>query len=55
MLVGAGLRWGQVKTMVSLRLKVALCALVHNLKFSVLSGQPSGCQSVFAVIPSAGL
>lgn len=37
-LVGAGLRWGQVKTMVSLRLKVALNVLAHNLKFSALSG-----------------
>jgi len=32
-LVGAGLRWGQVKTYLSLRLKVALTILAHNLKF----------------------
>lgn len=32
-LVGSGLRWGQVKTMTSLRLKVALLVLAHNLKF----------------------
>ena len=32
-LVGAGLRWGQVKTFLSLRLKVALNVLAHNLKF----------------------
>ena len=32
-LVGAGLRWGQVKTLLSLRLKVALNVLAHNLKF----------------------
>ena len=36
-LVGAGLRWGQVKTMLSLRLKVALNVLAHNLKFIDLS------------------
>ncbi|KEF33907.1 transposase [Deinococcus sp. RL] len=36
-LVGAGLRWGQIKTMVSLRLKVALNVLAHNLKFIDLS------------------
>lgn len=35
-LVGAGLRWGQVKTLLSLRLKVALNILAHNLKFSDL-------------------
>ena len=32
-LVGAGLRWGQVKTFLSLRLKVGLNVLAHNLKF----------------------
>ncbi|ADY25513.1 transposase IS4 family protein [Deinococcus proteolyticus MRP] len=32
-LVGAGLRWGQVKTMASLKLKVALHVLAHNLKY----------------------
>lgn len=32
-LVGVGLRWGQVKTLLSLRLKVALGVLAHNLKF----------------------
>ena len=32
-LVGRGLRFGQVKTMLSLRLKVALTVLAHNLKF----------------------
>ncbi|AFD28045.1 Transposase, IS4 (plasmid) [Deinococcus gobiensis I-0] len=32
-LVSAGLRWGQVKTLLSLRLKVALSVLAHNLKF----------------------
>jgi len=32
-LAGAGLRWGQVKTYHSLRLKVALGILAHNLKF----------------------
>lgn len=37
-LVGAGVRWGQVKTMLSLRLKVALNVLAHNLKFIDLSG-----------------
>ena len=36
-LVGAGLRWGQVKTYLSLRLKVALNVLAHNLKFADLS------------------
>lgn len=36
-LVGAGLRWGQVKTYLSLRLKVALNVLAHNLKFIDLS------------------
>jgi hypothetical protein len=29
-LVGAGLRWGQVKTYLSLRLKVTLNVLAHN-------------------------
>ncbi|MBZ9750637.1 IS982 family transposase [Deinococcus sp. HMF7604] len=37
-LVGAGLRWGQVKTYLSLRLKVALNVLAHNLKFIDVSG-----------------
>lgn len=37
-LVGSGLRWGQVKTLLSLRLKVALNVLAHNLKFVDLSG-----------------
>lgn len=37
-LVGAGMRWGQVKTYLSLRLKVALNVLAHNLKFIDLSG-----------------
>ena len=37
-LAGAGLRWGQVKTHLSLRLKVALNVLAHNLKFIDLSG-----------------
>lgn len=36
-LVGSGLRWGQVKTMLSLRLKVALLVLAHNLKFRDLA------------------
>ena len=36
-LAGSGLRWGQVKTMLSLRLKVALLILAHNLKFRDLS------------------
>lgn len=36
-LTGSGLRWGQVKTMRSLRLKVALLVLVHNLKFRDLA------------------
>jgi len=36
-LVGAGLRWGQVKTYLSLRLKVAVNVLAHNLKFLDLS------------------
>ena len=36
-LAGSGLRWGQVKTMLSLRLKVALLVLAHNLKFRDLS------------------
>ena len=37
-LVGSGLRWGQVKTRQSLRLKVALLVLAHNLKFFDLTG-----------------
>ena len=36
-LVGSGLRWGQVKTLESLRLKVALVVLAHNLKFLTLA------------------
>lgn len=36
-LVGAGLRWGQVKTMLTLKLKVALHVLAYNLKFLHLS------------------
>lgn len=36
-LVGAGVRCGQVKTLLSLRLKVALNVLAHNLKFIQLS------------------
>ncbi len=36
-LVGSGLRWGQVKTMLSLRLKAALLVLAHNLKFRDLA------------------
>ena len=36
-LADAGMRRGQVKTMVSLRLKVALHVLAHNLKFIDLS------------------
>ena len=36
-LAGSGLRWGQVKTMLSLRLKVALLVLAHNLKFRDLN------------------
>ena len=35
-LVGAGLRWEQVKTMTALKLKVALHVLAHNLKFIAL-------------------
>ncbi|KQR26999.1 transposase [Deinococcus sp. Leaf326] len=38
MLVRAGLRWGQIKTMAGLRLKVALNILAHNLKFKDLNG-----------------
>jgi hypothetical protein len=37
-LVGARLRCGQVKTYLTLRLKVALNVLAHNLKFIHLSG-----------------
>lgn len=33
-LVGRGLRWGQVKTFMSLRLKVALIIAVYNLRFA---------------------
>ncbi|WP_102125188.1 IS982 family transposase [Deinococcus planocerae] len=36
-LVTMGLRWGQVKTLVTLRLKVALIVLAYNLKFRDLS------------------
>ena len=36
-LVSMGLRWGQVKTIATLRLKVALLVLAHNLKFRDLS------------------
>ena len=36
-LAGSGLRWGQVKAMLSLQLKVALPVLAHNLKFLDLS------------------
>jgi len=36
-LAGSGLRWGQIKTMLSLRLNVALLVLAHNLKFRDLS------------------
>ena len=36
-LAGPGLRWGQVKTMLSLRLKVVLLVLAHNLKFRDLA------------------
>lgn len=32
-LSGAGIRWGQVKTYLSLRFKVALSILAHNLKY----------------------
>ncbi|CAM3346760.1 IS982 family transposase [Deinococcus deserti] len=39
-LVGAGLRWGQVKTFLSLRLKVALGVLAYNLKFIALTSHP---------------
>lgn len=36
-LVSSGLRWGQVKTLASLRLKVALVVLAHNLNFLSLA------------------
>ena len=32
-LTSAGIRWGQIKTLVSLRLKVALTVLAHNWRF----------------------
>ena len=35
---GAGLRYGQVKTYLSLRLKTALHVLAHNLKFIPIGG-----------------
>ena len=35
-LVGAGLRWGQVKTLTGMRLKVALGVLAHNLNILIL-------------------
>lgn len=37
-LSGAGMRWGQIKTHLSLRLKVALHVLAHNLKFMRIVG-----------------
>lgn len=37
-LAGDGLRWGQVKTYLSLRLKVALNILAHNLEIIDISG-----------------
>lgn len=33
-IVGRGLRWGQVKTVASLRLKVALTLIAYNLRFA---------------------
>lgn len=39
-LVGVGLRWGQVKTLAGLRLKVALIVLAYNLKFRDLLALP---------------
>ncbi|ULH18201.1 IS982 family transposase (plasmid) [Deinococcus sp. KNUC1210] len=36
-LFGSGLRWGQVKTMLSLRLKVGLLVMAHHLKFRDLA------------------
>ena len=36
-LVGSGMKWGQLKAMLSLQLKVALLVLVHNLKFRDLA------------------
>ncbi|UWX64597.1 IS982 family transposase [Deinococcus rubellus] len=39
-LVGAGLRWGQVKTKLSLRRKVALAVLAYNLKFRDIDLSP---------------
>jgi hypothetical protein len=39
-LVSAGLRWGQVKTKLSLRRKVALAVLAHNLKFRDIDPSP---------------
>lgn len=48
-LVGAGLRWGQGKMYLSLRLKVALNVLAHNLRFIDLSGSFLNFQSLPAV------
>lgn len=39
-LVAMGLRWGQVKTLATLRLKVALTVLAYNLKFRDLGALP---------------
>ena len=39
-LMGAGLRWGQVKTKLSLRRKVALAVLAYNLKFRDIDPPP---------------
>ena len=35
-----GLHWGQIKTLATLRLKVALLILAYNLKFRDLSPLP---------------
>lgn len=35
-----GMRWGQVKTLASLKLKVALLILAYNLKFRDLAASP---------------
>lgn len=32
-ILGAGLRWSQVKTLLSLWLKMAMSVLAHNLRF----------------------
>lgn len=37
------MRWGQVKTYLSLRLKVALSVLAHNLKYIDLELGRLGC------------